>query len=113
MPAATTTRRRSELPVRYVGCQGGDGPRVWVQDDRLRRPLHTDTTPAWGRRGPATAALARAILLDATDNPALVEARCRPFVHEVLATLPPDGFSLTRDEVLAWVEAHAAAPAAA
>ncbi|HEX6665181.1 MAG TPA: DUF6166 domain-containing protein [Solirubrobacterales bacterium] len=69
---------------------------------------------AWGRAGVLPREVARAILLDATDNPMLAERLCRPLTWEVISTLPAEGFRLTRAEVLAWVEGRepeAASPA--
>jgi hypothetical protein len=52
--------------------------------------------------------VARAILFDATGNEMLAERLCRPFTWEVVSKLPPDGFQITREDVLAWVEGDGA-----
>jgi hypothetical protein len=41
--------------------------------------------------------------------PALAERHCRDLTHAVIAELPALGFELTREDVLAWLEAEPAA----
>ena len=108
MPAITTDT------VRYVGVADWWGRHVWVERDGVRSALHACgeeliASFAWGTRGIAARELARAILADATGNPALAERYCRDLTHAVVAGLPRTGFELDRDDVLAWLE-EAAVP---
>jgi hypothetical protein len=100
--------------VRYVGVADWWGRHVWVEADGTRGALHACGEEliagfAWGTRGIAARELARAILADATGNPAIAERYCRDMTHAIVAGLPGTGFELDRDEVLAWL-ADAAAP---
>jgi hypothetical protein len=103
--------------VRYVGVADWWGRHVWVERDGTRSALQACGDEliagfAWGMRGIAARELARAILADATGNPAMAERYCREATHALIADLPRAGFELDRDVVLAWL-ADAAAPAAA
>jgi len=100
--------------VRYVGVADWWGRQVWVETNGARSALHACGDEliagfAWGTRGIAARELARAILADATGNPAIAERYCRDMTHAIIAGLPRTGFELDRDEVLAWL-ADAAAP---
>lgn len=112
MPEATDS-------VRYVGVADWWGRHVWVERDGVRSALHACGDDliaafAWGTRGIAARELARAILADATGNPAVAERYCRELTHAVIAGLPRTGFELARADVLAWLDALAAPlPAAA
>jgi Family of unknown function (DUF6166) len=100
--------------VRYVGVADWWGFHVWIEEaDGARRALpYRGDAPlagfAWGRNGLAARELARALIEDATGSPALAERHCRELTHAVVAELPALGFELTREDVLAWVEAEAA-----
>jgi hypothetical protein len=103
----------------YVGVADWWGRHVWVERDGTRSALHAcgDELIAgfsWGRRGIAARELARAILADATGNPAIAERHCRDLTHAIVASLPRAGFELSRGRVLAWLaDADAVAVAAA
>jgi hypothetical protein len=99
--------------VRYVAVADWWGRHVWVERDGVRRALPACGEEliagfAWGCRGIAARELARAILADATGNPAIAERYCRDMTHAIVAGLPRTGFELDRDQVLAWLEAAAA-----
>lgn len=83
------------------------GRHVWVEHADTRSSLgYSDgsvTTFAWGRVSLGARELARSILCHATANRELPEPLCGCFVHEVIAALPDPGFSLDRDDVLAWL----------
>jgi hypothetical protein len=103
--------------VRYVGVSDWWGRHVWVERDGARSALHACGEEliagfAWGTRGIAARELARAILADATGNPAVAERYCRDLTHAVVAGLPRTGFELDAVAVLRWL-AEAEAPAAA
>ena len=105
----TADRSKSESDVRYAGVADRWGRDVWVERHGVRDVLrHRGEEPiagfVWGRRGIAARELARAILVDVTGSPAVGERFCRDLTHAVVARLPEDGFELTRDEVLAWLE---------
>ena len=92
----------------YVGELDSWGRRVWIEEDGARRALPYrgegfPVTFVWSRVGIGARELARSILLDATDNPALAERFCRDLTHEVIAALPVLGFELGREDVLAWL----------
>jgi hypothetical protein len=93
---------------RYVGELDSFGRRVWVEEGGVRRALPyrgegLPVTFVWSRVGIGARELARSILLDATDNPALAERFCRELTHEVIAALPILGFRLDRADVLTWL----------
>jgi uncharacterized protein DUF6166 len=107
MPTITTGT------VRYVGVADWWGRHVWVERDGVRSALHACgeeliASFAWGTRGIAARELARAILADATGNPAIAERYCRDLTHAIVSALPRTGFELDRDDVLAWLETAAA-----
>lgn len=112
MPEATDS-------IRYVGVADWWGRHVWVERDGVRSALHACGDDliagfAWGTRGIAARELARAILADATGNPAVAERYCRELTHAVIAGLPRTGFELAQADVLAWLDAVATPrPAAA
>jgi hypothetical protein len=95
----------------YVGEWTQLGRIVWVEAGGERRPLvlgddhRSRRRYLWGRPGPGAKAVARAILLHATENPALAERLSGAFTWQVLARLSPRGFRLTRPQVQRWVEA--------
>jgi hypothetical protein len=62
---------------------------------------------SWGCRGIAARELARALLVDATGNPAVGERYCRELTHALVARLPVTGFELDRDALLRWLEESA------
>jgi hypothetical protein len=101
--------------VRYVGVADWCGFHVWIEEaggTRRALPYRGDAPLAgfaWGRNGMAARELARALIEDATDSPALAERHCRELTHAVIAQLPALGFELTRAELLAWLEAEPAA----
>ena len=109
----TTTQTRTQ--TRFVGVADWWGTRVWVEQGgtrRMLRPSGDDRLVAgfsWGRRGLETKNLAEAMLADATGNPMLAERLSRDLAIEVVAQLDESGFELGRDDVLAWVDARAAA----
>ncbi len=109
-PHRTTAGRSAlESDVRYAGVADRWGRDVWVERDGVRDVLrHRGEEPiagfAWGRRGIAARELARAILVDATGSPAVGERFCRELTHAIVAQLPEDGFELTRDDILRWLE---------
>jgi hypothetical protein len=93
----------------YVGRWTGLGRAVFTDRDGESRPLRLAQPAlargyAWGRAGAGPREVARAILLNATDNEMLSERLCRPFTWEVIANLPPGGFQITKRAVLGWVE---------
>jgi hypothetical protein len=102
----------------YVGTRTPLGPTVHVEAPGAprQRLRHTVRRAAdgfdWGRRGPAATDLARAIVSDATGDAALAERLSAPFAFEVVGSLPPAGFWLSRRAVLDWVHARTAAPTA-
>jgi hypothetical protein len=127
MLSTTEARFRTDRPratgtaavaaVRYIGVSDWSGRQVWAERDGVRAPLHAcgDELIAgfsWGCRGIAARELARAILADATGNPAVAERYCRELTHAVIAGLPRWGFEVDGAAVLEWLEA-AASPAAA
>jgi hypothetical protein len=59
---------------------------------------------AWGRGGIAARELACAILVDATGNRWLAGGLCRDFTWDVVVDLRREGFRLSRETVLDWVE---------
>jgi hypothetical protein len=84
------------------------GRHVWPERDGIRGALSqhgedSDVSYAWGRTGTGARELARALLIDATDNAVLSDRYCRDFRHEVLSHLPELEFVLGRDEILAWI----------
>lgn len=106
---ATTSPHASTMPLatRYVGLADWWGRHVWIEDSGRRRTLrHRGADPfitfAWGRAGPGARELARAILCDATGEAALAERACHRLAREVIANLPQVGFTLEREEILAW-----------
>jgi hypothetical protein len=117
----TTTETAATAPVEmqgeptYVGEWTTIGRTVVVEVGESRELLAMRPTQiggyAWGRAGVLPREVARAILLDATDNPMLAERLCRPLTWEVIAALPVEGFRLTRAEVLSWVENRELGPA--
>jgi hypothetical protein len=83
--------------------------RVWKVRGSVREPLQPhdpeiEIRPDWGRPGPRTRDLARAILLDTTRNPLLAKRLAALFTWKVLAELPEQGFRLSRREVMGWTE---------
>jgi hypothetical protein len=95
--------------VRYVGVADWWGRHVWVERGDVRSALHACGDEliagfAWGTRGIAARELARAILADATGNPAIAERYCRELTHAIVSVLPRTGFELDRDDVLAWLD---------
>jgi Family of unknown function (DUF6166) len=113
-PRSGLTRGRAgPVEPSYLGVTTAFGKTVFIGDEggglqtlRLARSALTTTGYAWGRAGPGPREVARAILIDATGNDMLAERLCRPFTWEVVSKLPADEFSITRAEVLAWVEDH-------
>ena len=92
----------------YRGAWGEDGRLIYVDDAKGARPLLPlpDALAAeWGTDAPRSMRLAQAILLDATDDPALAHRLAGSF-SELLARLPSCGFALSSDEVLDWVTAE-------
>lgn len=59
----------------------------------------------WGYGGSGPAQLALAILLDVTGDRELAKLLHQPFKWQYVAIAPKDGFSLTEEEVRAWVSA--------
>jgi hypothetical protein len=105
-PAAQATE------VVYVGEWTPLGRAVVIEQGEELQPLQLAESArirgyAWGRTGTGPREVARAMLLDATDNPMLAERLCRPLTWEVVAHLPVDGFRLTRGEIEAWIAEHA------
>src|SRR3954453_6664723 len=103
----------TEDTVRYVGVADLWGRHVWGERDGPRSALPACGEEliagfAWGTRGIAARALARAILADATGSPAVAERHRRARNHPAVAGLPRTGFELRRDAVLAWLERVAA-----
>jgi hypothetical protein len=112
----STARSPGETEATYVGRWTPLGRAVFLEQDGAARPLRLSESAlahgyAWGRTGSVPREVARAILLDATDNEMLAERLCRPLTWEVIARLPTEGFRITRTEILAWVEDRAAAAA--
>lgn len=108
-PTESVPRFPSSTGVAYVGQITAFGPAVFIRQDGIGRPLRLGEGAgarayAWGRTGPRAREVSRAILIDATGNEMLAERLCRPFTWEVLSGLPPGGFQLRREEVLAWTE---------
>jgi hypothetical protein len=100
--------------VHYVGVADWWGFHVWIEEDGARRALpYRGDAPlagfAWGRNGLAARELARSLIEEATNSPALAERHCRDLTHAVIADLPALGFELTREDVLAWLAAEPAA----
>jgi hypothetical protein len=100
--------------VRYVGVADWWGLHVWIEEDGARRALPYCGDErlagfAWGRNGLAARELARSLIEHATGSSALAERHCRDLTHAVVAQLPALGFELTREDVLAWLEAEPAA----
>lgn len=94
---------------RYVGVADWWGYHVWIERNGVRSTLRYRgdarmASFAWGRSGLAARELARSILHDATGSPAVAERYCRELTHAVVAQLPDEGFELSRDEVLDWLE---------
>jgi hypothetical protein len=97
-----------EEDVAYVGRSTWSGRAVSVERASGAEPLRLAERAltcgyAWGRSGSVPRDVARAILLDATGNEMLAERLCRPFTWEVVAALPAAGFTVTKAEVLAWI----------
>ena len=100
--------------VRYVGVADWWGLHVWIEEGGARRALpYRGDAPlagfAWGRNGMAARELARSLIEHATRSPAQAERHSRDQTHAVIAELPALGFELTREDVLAWLEAEPAA----
>lgn len=100
---------------RYVGVADWWGYHVWIERNGVRSTLryHGDermASFAWGRSGLAARELARSMLQDATGSPAVAERYCRELTHAVVARLPVEGFELSRDDVLAWLQDTADVP---
>lgn len=112
LPAASsrTAHATGAGPMsRYVGVADWWGYHVWIERNGVRSTLryHGDermASFAWGRSGLAARELARSMLQDATGSPAVAERYCRELTHAVVARLPDEGFELSRDDVLAWLE---------
>jgi hypothetical protein len=107
-------RRRTRPPARtrYLGVADWWGRHVWVERAGVRTALryHGDLRMpgfAWGRRGLAARELSRSLIYDATGSQMLAERYCRDFTLELVADLPEAGFTLERDDILAWLEDHA------
>jgi hypothetical protein len=101
--------------VRYVAVADWWGRHVWVERDGVRSALHACGDEliagfAWGTRGIAARELSRALLADATGNPAVAERYCRELTHAIVSELPRTGFELDQEAILAWLEEAAAAP---
>jgi hypothetical protein len=106
--AIVAPRSRPLAEIHYVGEITAFGPAVFIRQDGIGRPLRLGEAAGghgytWGRTGLRAREVSRAILLDAAGNEMLAERLCRPFTWEVLSGLPPGGFQLRRQEVLAWV----------
>jgi hypothetical protein len=107
-PADTARGPEAVAERRYVGELDGRGRQVWVEEGERRRalPWRGERLPVgfeWGRIGIGARELARAILLDATDNVMVAEFHCREMTHQVVAHLPEPGFELDREDILAWL----------
>lgn len=84
---------------------------MWVERAGVRTALRYQgdlAMPgfAWGRRGLAARELSRSLLQDATGSPALADRYCRDLTLELVAELPDEGFDLSRDDILAWLETY-------
>lgn len=106
--AIVASRAQPLADVHYVGEMTAFGPAVFIRQDGIGRPLRLGEAAAgrgyaWGRTGVRAREVSRAILIDASGNEMLAERLCRPFTWEVLSGLPPGGFQLSKEEVLAWL----------
>ena len=113
--ALPTRLARPPQPVartRYLGVADWWGRHVWVERAGVRTALRYRgelRMPgfAWGRRGLAARELSRSLIHDATGSSMLAERYCRDLTLELVANLPDEGFELSRDDIVHWVEAHA------
>lgn len=114
-------RRISSLMDR---AEGEDVVYAGWQFDSIVAKLHKDVTPRdlegrsfdggncyslfdWGASNPGTYGsllLARSLLADATGRMDLAVRLFREFEREVVRKLPPEGFRLTREQVVEWVK---------
>lgn len=104
--------------AKYVGVRVEAGTTVAREDDagrvfplRLRHDLrvHADRFE-WGYAGSGPAQLALAILSDAVGAEKAAAAY-QKFKFQVIAALPPAGWELSREDVLAWYRAFTPPPA--
>jgi len=104
-----------QSPKVYRGLRKNGRPAVIVDTgERFRmlrhRVLRSPSGMEWGYGGSGPADLALSILADCTGNLAYAERFHQQFKFDVVARLPQDGFSLSEDEVRAWVEQHPVTP---
>lgn len=82
----------------------GDPAGVRIVRGIRRRLVEHDPPLRWGRRGRATAPLARLILAETLEDPEPPWSLVRAFADEVVGRLPEGRFELTGADVLAWVQ---------
>ena len=89
--------------ISYVGKWTAFGRAVFVEAGNLSHPLivgEPESADALGRRDDDTE-IARALLLHATSNKELAGRLGASFAETILASLPPAGFRLSREGILA------------
>lgn len=108
----TRTKRAYEVEKVYVGLRGADRvARVWVQEGDVQTPLplyldlwnHSPTGHNWGYGGSGPAQLALALLANATLCRGLAIEYHASFKREIVAKLPPHGWSMSERFILLWV----------
>ena len=96
--------------VTIEGRRGPTGCVVELVEGGVRRPLnphydirsHSPTGLEWGYGGSGPAQLALAILAECTDRETAL-AYCLDYKWDVVAALPYQAWTLTREQVEAWV----------
>lgn len=80
-----------------------DGKKSHDLDARLDIRMHSPNGMDWGYFGPGPSQLALAILADATGNKRIAEAYHEDFRRAFVADLPFIRWTLTSEEVHAWL----------
>jgi hypothetical protein len=100
------------METKYVGRRTPEeGCQVEKVTDAGAEPLdlrfdlrrHSPSGAEWGYGGSGPAQLALAIICDVTQDDRLSSRYYQQFKREVVARLPKDGFSLTAEEIRAWI----------
>ncbi|HNR71954.1 MAG TPA: DUF6166 domain-containing protein [Verrucomicrobiota bacterium] len=103
---------------KYEGFRENGQPLVLVLNGTGRRALaagpsqqiidHAPYGFEWGYGGSGPAQLALAILLDHTRNPTIASRHYQAFKREFIAPAPDAGFTITADQVGAWLGSRTA-----
>lgn len=107
--------------VAYCGLRGQQGATAWVKMDastgstrrhllvRLDLRSHSPCGFEWGYQGSGPSQLALAICCDALRDDKRAEVVYQAFKREVVAGWSENSFTITRDDVLAFVQKFEAA----